>query len=142
MALVLCVLFCFRILKQQDMMCGRWNVMLMAIVEGKAICLQFFNVTQNLFKNVADVIPHSPKILHNVPPCDKDDILSNYIIHAPCLHCSPQGYLPKALTGHQLLDLYYARFRKNLYMSYGPTLVGRSQRKSIKAKGVLRGLFH
>ena len=35
------------------------------------------DVAQNLLKNMADVIPHFAKVLHIVPPCNKDAMLSN-----------------------------------------------------------------
>ena len=45
--------------------------------------IQFLGVIQNLLNNVADVIPYCAKVVYIVPPCDKDVMLSNYIIHAP-----------------------------------------------------------
>ena len=57
----------------------------------KPLC-EFFGVTQNLLKNMADIIPYCTKVVHIVPPCDRNVILSNYIMYAPC-PLSPQGQM-------------------------------------------------
>ena len=33
-----------------------------------------------MLKNVADIIQHGAKVVYIVPPCDKDAMLSNYIM--------------------------------------------------------------
>ena len=63
---------------------------------GKAIVYSS-SIPKNLWKNVANVIPHSSKAVHTVPPCDKDITLSSYIMYALHILCPPQGYLPMVI---------------------------------------------
>ena len=60
-------------------------------------CVQFLDVIQNYLKNVGDVIQHGAKVVHIVPPCDKDVMLSNYIMYAPCIPSTSQDCLPMVI---------------------------------------------
>ena len=95
-------------------------------------CVQFLDVTQNLSKNVADVIPHCVKIMQIEPACDEDVMLSNYIMYAPLSNL--RVTCTWLLTGHLLLDLNHARFSKDLQMSYVSPMVRRSHRKSTRPR--------
>ena len=39
-------------------MCGRWNATIMTMSNGKAIGLQFLDVTQDLLGSVGNFMPH------------------------------------------------------------------------------------
>ena len=113
MALALCLLFCSWTLNRArhdkcQMVChayghDRWY----------SHCVHFLHFTQNLLKNVTDDIPYCTKVLHIMPPCDKDAMLSNYIMFSPTYPtCLPKCYYihirftcPGLSTGHQLLDI-------------------------------------
>ena len=91
--------------------------------------VQFLNVTQNLLKNVVDVIPYCGKVVDIVPPCNMNDMLSNYIRHAPCLPILFMVTCPWLLTDNLLLDVFHNRISQDL-----PPLEGRSHRKSNKTR--------
>ena len=50
---------------------------------------------QNFLNNVADVIPHCAKVMHIVPPWDKDVILSNILGHITTVEEAFQGLNPQ-----------------------------------------------
>ena len=60
------------------------------------------DVTWNLLKNMADVIPHQGKVVYTVPPCDKD-VLSNYIMFVPL----PPPSTSELPADSCRLDIYY-----------------------------------
>ena len=99
---------------------GKWIAMIM-----------FLDITHNLSENVADVIPHYDKVV--------DDFTR--ILYCPIISCMPPAF-PVHLkvtyawlsTGHLLLDSNHARLSKDLYMSHGTPLAGRSHRKSTKSR--------
>ena len=79
--------------------------------------VQFFECYTKMLNNLAGVKPYCAKVVHIVPPCDKD-IIVQHIMHAPM---SPLFNLrvtcPWLTTRHLLLDSYHARFRKDLHMA-------------------------
>ena len=89
----------------------------------KSHYLHFLDAVQNMLKKMAYVIPHCSKILHIVLLCDKDFMLSNYIMYAPCLLCPSQGYLPMVIDWTLPLDSYHSRFSQDLHISHGLPLV-------------------
>ena len=93
---------------------SRWNAMLMAMVDGKVIEYSSLMLQKNVLKNVADVIPHCVKIVHIMPPCDKDVMLSNYIIYAPTSPVHLRVTCPWLLILHLLLDVYHTRLSQDL----------------------------
>ena len=97
------------------------------------------NVTQNMLKDVADVIPHCAKAVHIVSPCDKDVMLSYYIMDAPVFPIYIRVKCPWLLTGHLLLDIYHARFNHDLHMGHGLPLADSRKRE---AQSVVKGLSY
>ena len=96
--------------------------------------VEFLDVIQNLLNNVADVIPLSAKVVHTVPPYDKNIIMTKYYV-SPLP--SPPNLRVTCLwlsTGCLLLDFQHARFSQDLHISHGTPLVVRSYRKSTRSR--------
>ena len=53
------------------MMCGEMECHMYGDGRWQSHCVQFLDVKHSL-KNVSDAIAHCIKVVHIVPPCDKD----------------------------------------------------------------------
>ena len=97
--------------------------------------------SQNLLNNVADVIPHCAKVVYIIQPCDKDVLLSNYIMCVPMFLLSNlRVTCPWLSSGHLILDLHHARFSQDMHMSPNPPYLAEVQEEH-EAKSVSRSLF-
>ena len=50
------------------------------------------------WNNVADVMPHCAKVVHLVPPGEKNVIMSNILCIPPAFPNQPQGLLPMVIN--------------------------------------------
>ena len=105
---------------------------------GKGIMYSLWMLQQALLNKVADVKPHCANVVHFVPPSVKNFILSNYISMPLPFLSNLRLSFPWLLTGHLKLDISHTSFSQDLYMSYGPPLVGRRHRE---AQSGVRQLF-
>ena len=110
-------------------MCGKWNAILMAIADGKAIVYNTWMLHRTCWCG---------RCYHIVPPCNKDVMLSKYIAYAtPSSPFNLTATCPRLWTGHLLLDLHHTRLSQDLHIDHDFIVTGSRYRETQGAVGWL-----
>ena len=102
---------------------GRWQ----------SHCVKFLDVTQNWLENLAGIVLFHARVVHIVPPCTKDVMLSNYIMYALLSPMSTKRYQPMVINWITGTKLKPCEIQPEPHETWSP-LPGRSHRGSTNTR--------